>query len=534
MVGSSDVHSSLGGSSTGASCTKQLARSPPGSGARTALPRDSSAAARTVNAWREQWRQLGLQAWSSESDGQRETQNPRSLSQDQLEDLRATVRKGDADFRVWEQELWTGLAKVRKRIHVLARNMHFAPQHGDIRRMVQGAEHDLRIFAEQARQEEDELAALECSLEDTLQSSLVRFEGWCLQESSPCRTPEKLSKPSRPPSCSRLRQGSSGSSKEAKQLESMHEELDKITAKIAADGGSMGGWSCDDHDTFLRVFHKFKRKTGAEFIAEVQQLLPDKQHEDLVGHVRWLLLYEERQLQKRQLVEKWRCMCAATSSKQSSTEAKQELTAAAARGEKRHRASLRERAQKELIERRQHVAEWRAARTEQHQTQHKEQQRRADEAEAREASKRQLQNEQRRQAIADMREQRAAEAALTSPASSGRHTLSADDKKRIAERNATLLRRRASQVEAKQSDPDAQCFEPPPRASSASAAYRHVDSRLEEHTKAYIDRSRELCEEQSIASLNGSKYGVVPGNFAHQGLVRTVRKSASWRPHFGA
>jgi len=544
-----DVQRTPAKGSTGASCTEKHARSPPGPGASTAPPRSGGDAARTVNAWREQWKQLGLQAWSAESDGRRETQNPRSLSTEQLEELRSTLRSGETDFGVWEKELWAGLTKVRKRVHVLARNMHFAPHHGDVRRMVQCAEHDLRIFAEQTRQEEDELAALECSLEDTLESSLARFEGWCSQDSSLRRPPENMSKPSRPPSCSRLPQTSKGGgpSKATQELDSMHEELDKLTAEITADGGSTGGWSSDDHDTFLRVFHKFKRKTGVEFIAEVQQLLPEKQHEDLVEHVRWLLLYEDRQLQKRQFVEKWRCMRAAASAKEASAAAKQEqLTAAAARDEKRQRASSRERVQKDLSQRKQQVAEWRNARSDEHRIQREVQQRHSEEAKERESQQRQQQQEQRRKAIAASKEQRAAEEAImgrptpsgrghrnsASPASAVSRPVAAEDKKRIAERNAALLQRRASLVQAKRDDEER--FEPPPRASSVSAALRNVESRLEEHTKAYIDRSREISEEQSTVGFNASKYGVVPGNFAHQGLVRTMRAPASWRPNFGA
>jgi len=319
----------------------------------SAKSKEIKAGAKTVISWREEWRQLGLQAWSAESDSRRETQNPRSLSQEHLEELRSTLRKSEEDLRVYERDLWAGLTRVRKRIHVLARNMHFAPQQGDLRRMVQAAEHDLRIFAEKTRQEEDELAALECSLQDTLESSLVRFEGWCAQESCLRRPAENFSTPSklsRPPSCSRLHQDKPSSKNVSKQLDSMHNELDKLEAEIAADGGSTGGWSHDDHETLLRVFRKFKRKTGVEFIAEAQQLLSNKTHEDLVGHIGWMLLWEERQLQKRQLVEKWRCMRAAAVSKEMLGEQKQELTAAAAQEEKRQRACSQERQHKDTSE----------------------------------------------------------------------------------------------------------------------------------------------------------------------------------------
>lgn len=499
-----------------------------------------------MNAWREQWRQLGLQAWSAESDSRRETQNPRSLSQEHLEELRAELLKGDTNLRGWETELWGGMAKVRKRIKVLARSVHFAPHQGDIRRMVQAAEHDLRIFAEQTRHEEDELAALECSLQDTLESSLVRFEGWCAQESALRKPPESVSKSSRPPSCSRVRQADASSKKEAKQLDSMHEQLDKLAADMVADGGDTGGWSSDDHDTFLRVFRKYKRKTGVEFIAEAQQLLSHKEHEDLVGHISWMLVHEDRQLQKRQLVEKWRCMRAATATKEAPADAKQALTAAAAREEKRQRACSRERVTKELSEKKKQVEEWRTARSEEQRTQQAEQARRTEEAKQREVQERQRQAETRRQAMEGLRERRAADDALlgkggrnaTPTAGAMGQPMSIEDKRRIAERNAALLQKRAAQVQAKRLEPEAsvysQCFEPPRRASSAGAL-RHVESRYEESSRLHVDRSRDLREDESTTCQSASsKYGVVPGNFAHQGVVRTMRASASWRPHFGA
>ena len=34
-----------------------------------------------------------------------------------------------------------------------------------------------------------------------------------------------------------------------------------------------GNWSHDDHDTFLRVFRKFKQNTGVKFLTEVQQIV---------------------------------------------------------------------------------------------------------------------------------------------------------------------------------------------------------------------------------------------------------------------
>jgi len=341
-----------------------------------------------------------------------------------------------------------------------------------------------------------------------------------------------------------LRQADKGSGKEQKELDSMHEQLDKLTADIIADGGSTGGWSFEDHEAFLRVFHKFKRKTGIEFIAEAQQLLPDRPHEDFIAHVSWLLRHEDRELQKRHLVEKWRCIRAVATSKEA--EPKQELTAAAAQDEKRQRACSRERVQKELVESRQRVAEWRRERDDVKRTQQDQQSRNSEQAREREARDRRAQADKRRKSLESMQEQRVADDVLmgrpasrgarnSTPLSTGipRH-VSMEDKRRIAERSAALLQKRSSLVQAKRSEPDEQHFEPPLRASSVGKAYKHVESRLAEHTKAHVEQSREFREDQSVSGQNASKYGVVPGNFAHQGVVRTMRSSAAWRPHFGA
>lgn len=494
---------------------------------------------RSVKTWREQWKQLGLQAWSTESDARRELQNPRVLNQEQLEDVAAALLKFDGDFEPWEDDLWSGLAKVRKRIQVLAGNIHFAPQQEDIRRMVQCAEHDLRVFAEQTRQQEDELVALECSLQDTLEASLVRFEGWCAQESSLQKTSSHANQPNRLSSCRQVQKDCRVTRKDGRQSDSMHEQLDKLIADIASDGGPTGRWTDEDHDTFLKVLQKFKRKTGIEFLAEAQELLPHKKHEHLVEHVRWLHLYEDRQLEKRQLIEKWRCLKAIAQAPATPVHPKNELTAEVAIEEKRQRACSQELVQKERNDVRQKVAGWRNARSEEQRLQLQEQQRQEKETNEQECRRRRRQVEQKREAIEASKEQRAAEEALFSknvrhgPQTSMGRAVSLQDRKRIAERNATLLQKRASLLQSRRAEPKGDFFDPPARSSSVGKlAYRHVESRLDDHTKEYVDRSRDLLEE-SVSGQQASKYSVVPGNFAHQGVVRTLRSSPSWRPGFG-
>lgn len=516
---------------------KQIVKSPGGVSSTSAS--GAVETTRTVKTWREQWKQLGLQVWSAESDARRELQNHRALTQEQLEDLSAALMQSDADLQLWQDDLWSGLAKVRKRIQVLGSNIHFAPQQEDIRRMVQSAEHDLRVFAEQSRQQEDELLALECSLQDTLETSLTRFEGWCAQESCLQRSSPPASTSNRPSLGRQVQRDGKAARSDGKQLDTMHEQLDKLLADIAADGGNTGKWSDEDHDTFLKVLQKFKRKTGIEFLTEAQELLPHKSHEDFIEHVRWLHQYEDRQLQKRQLIDKWRCLKAVAQSPETPLQSKRDTTIEAATEEKRQRACSRERLQKDRNDVRQKVEEWRNARNEEQRLQLQEQQRREKENKEQEYRERRRQSEQKRQAIEASKERRAAEEALLSKGVkhgsqiSMSRALSLEDRKRIAERNATHLQKRTSLMQSRRSEPKGDYFDPPSRASSVgSPAYRHVESRLEDHTKAYVDKSRDLLEE-SMCSQHTSKYGVVPGNFAHQGVVRTLRSSPAWRPGFG-
>merc|ERR1712217_115049 len=107
--------------------------------------------------------------------------------------------------------------------------------------------------------------------------------------------------------------------------------------------------------------------------------------------------------------------------------------------------------------------------------------------------------------------QRAAESTQRKPTS--------DVRQRIAHRSAELLQRRSSQVQAKQAERNGSCFEPPERTTTK---YSNVESRLEVHTEAYVEKHREVRVDAVRAGLDTK---ASPGNFAHQGVVRTLRSS---------
>jgi len=494
--------------------------------------------AQTVGSWREEWRQLALQAWSAESDSSREMQNARILNAEQLEELRTTLRRADQEGKVFQHELWDGLARIRKRVHALAQNVQFAPGRREVGQMVQSAEHELRVFSEQSRQQYDELAALECSLQDTLQAALVRFEGWCSQESALHKGRETSAKRCRPPSCSRLHPSGTGARKDDKQLADVRAQLETLASDTAAAGGATGGWTCEDNDAFLRLFRKFRSKTGPDFIAEAEQLLPEKTHEELVAHVAWLAAFDDRELEKRRLLEKWRGIRAAAAVGSIPSEGnKPSLTTADLEKERRRRSLSRERDLQEASRRRQSVTEWRSSREEAALAREEARLRQQKEAQLREVHDRQRQNEQKRKLVEAFRQKRAEDEELARSAThqasqmaAVRRAVSSEDRTRIAQRNTALLQRRVSQVQQRQrgcSLEQQNRFEPTCR----SQAFQHVESRLRDHTDAYVEKARELRKEDSTDA--GSKYGVMPGNFAHQGAVRTTRSCPTWRPRFG-
>ncbi|CAE8674724.1 unnamed protein product, partial [Polarella glacialis] len=258
---------------------------------------------RSLAAWRETWRQLGLQAWAAESDTRRELLaaqgSAKSLFRpDQAEELRSTWATSEQTRQAWEQELWSGLGRLRKRVSALGSNMRFAPSRKDVHGLVTTAEHELQVFAEQARQQFDDLAGQEYGLEDSLQASLARFEGWCSQESAMKRpSSEAASSSSGLPRRSLAKATSKDSIGRASGLNersadsdvaAIRDRLEQIAAEIGREGGATGGWPGDDHEAFMRLLtSKFRRKASSEFVSEAECLLPHYSHEALVAHAKW-------------------------------------------------------------------------------------------------------------------------------------------------------------------------------------------------------------------------------------------------------
>jgi len=492
---------------------------------------------RSVTAWRETRRQLALQAWAAESDARRELQSQRCLSQDQLAELRSYMQQSEDERQVWEQDLWSGMSKMRKRVAALGANMRFAPSREDVRSMVSSADHEFQMYSEKARQQFDELTAAECGLEESLQVSLARFEGWCSQESA-LRQPSsstplrrRASTPSVGSSQKAAKPRGHRTSTPSAEME-IRSKLEELTVELDA-GGPTGGWASEDHEAFMKLLRRFKRRATAEFLVEAERLLPHRSHEALVAHAKWFNDREKHQAQRRDLLDEWRSLKVAekmrTASEVPARRAEEQSCVEEAREERRRRSEMRQQELQEQAARRREVEAWRKQKEEEQKAAEQSRHREEQQVQEQEALARQRLKEAKQQELEAFRRQRedeeqARELAAQTPA----RRLTQEEQRRIAERNSALVRQRELKRRQMEEKRKPATFEPAPRA------FGHVQSRLQSHTEAYVDRAREIQEaEEADKSSAASKYGVIPGNFAHQGVIRTTRSSPSWRQGFG-
>eukprot|EP00929_Paragymnodinium_shiwhaense_P050947 TRINITY_DN25649_c0_g1_i2.p1 TRINITY_DN25649_c0_g1~~TRINITY_DN25649_c0_g1_i2.p1 ORF type:complete len:565 (-),score=133.21 TRINITY_DN25649_c0_g1_i2:234-1928(-) len=512
---------------------------------------------RTLAGWQDIWRQLCLHSSTAESDCRRDAAVfTKTLAREQVDELRAEQTGTEKETKRWQNDLWSGLVRVRKRVSVLARNVQFAPEADDVRAMVRAVERELRLYAEQQRLQFDELAVQECSLEDALQSSLVRFEGWCNQPSAVVKPQDawgtstsssvgRRCSPRRTPR--RSLSASLLSPADNRGVCAIRAQIEKLDMETEAAGGATGGWANDDHDTFMRSLWKHRKKTGPEFVDEAQQLLPHLSHESFIAHVAWLTSYEERQQTRKQLVDKWKGMRAAavaaavdSAPEFSTTEASRKDTIE----EKRRRQQARQAEDKQRNARRHQLEEWRRRREEDTKRAEEEQQEKLREDAERLSQQRRQVQEKRQGAVAEFKAQKELQRRQLSEAkeadkraAAAQRRPSTAQQQRIAKRSASMVEQKGARVQALlvRHAQASERFAPPPRGS----AYEHVESRLGTHTEATVERLRADRAEQdamaaaAAASPLGSR-GITPGNFAHQALLRTCRSCPSWRPHFGA
>lgn len=476
----------------------------------------------TVSSWREYWRQLAVQAWTAQSDSQRDLQSTRALKQREIEDLQAFNCAAERENVCWNQDFWESLSRLRKRVHGLGQSVQYAPAGEEMRRLVQAAQHDLQVFKEQQRQHADELAEQEFALQDSLQAALLRFEGWNQQTS----TLQSTKSVTRTSACRSQSAGSvvhsrrpGASCSHANGLDSIRRRLDELMAEELADGGPMGGWQSEDHDAFMRVIRRSRRKSEHEFLVEAQQVLPHLSQEEVLQHVEWLSRSEDRQEEKRSLLERWRSARPCRSSSSSAARA-----AEVPAEEEHHQCSKPKDDQQQRAETKRKIAEWKHQKMQQDTAQQEEAQKKASKDHERECSRRRRAAEEKRQHVEAFRQQRKADALAQKRATEVcRRALSLEDQRRLAERNSKMTVQHATRMHTPSKTA---VFDPPPR----NQAFSHVESRLHHETEAHVARKIAVNRSTLSESEQGdSKYTCVPGNFAHQGVIRMTRQVPAWR-----
>lgn len=465
----------------------------------------------SLKAWQHARKQLAIQAWSLECDAKRE------LAQQRQVELKAISQEEEQKRQRWEQELWSDLTQLRKRLEALSRNLQLAGSE-ELRQMVSTMEHKLKVQSEQSRQEYEELCAEEIHLEEALQASLARFDAWtsCASAVAPARSARSAT-PARAPRARSARSAPgrrrSGPSR-ARTGRDVKARVEEISKKLATPR-HVGGWCQADHDAFLRLLvGRFRGRATGDFLAEAQELLPHLQHEQLLQHARWMLEQDALRAERQQLLDAWRAEKATEAQRPIAQEAQQE-SQEQLRAEEKRRQSLAEKKKQVEAWRRQKGLE--AERLAAEKLRCEEEQRRKAQRRREELQTKKQDMEQWREVKKEALRQskRASQAPSSVP-------LSHEQLQRLRARSEQLLRHREQLQSAAKAAKGR--FAPPERAAK-SEAYAHVQGRLSSSTQDFVLRARERQEEEVATFCRGR----VAGNFAHQGLVRTLRASPGWR-----
>lgn len=486
---------------------------------------DELSSVRTISGWRETWRQLRVAAWSLNSDCRRELCAPRSLGAPQASEFRAELQTAGDARAAWEQDVWEGVAQVRRKVLNLSRALPFARSPADARTLVSAAERDLALLRERHRLEDEALALEERSLTDTLEGLQVRFEAWVADPAAPSAASASASASAAAASKRRTTGGTgtgTGSSGGGGSLRycsmpsngacrsgddesaQLRRRIEKLSVEEHADGGSTGGWADDDHDTFMRLLWRKGHQPSATFLQELGQLLPHLAHEVVVAHVAWLQRSEARKEEQRQLLAEWRAgqrpvvsggpprpspATAASAAQargpaQSSSAVDREAEEARTEAAGRQEAWKKGEAQRE--ERRQRVAQWKEAKEAAQTAREAEQVAKLGDERQRLDLQRQRAKGQAEAAQAFRQRKSEVEAAEKEALARSTQPISCEARLRIAHRSNTLLERIAREKAARAlSDKQSTLkslkdFEPPQRSSWAADAFKHVASRVYE------------------------------------------------------
>eukprot|EP00435_Cladocopium_sp_Y103_P040616 s1416_g11.t1 len=428
---------------------------------------------RGCHAWQQGRKQLVLQASSLQSDVKRDLCGNR---QELAIELRSFAKKEEEDRQSWEQELWSDLAKLRKQLSVLGSNVRIAGpedvgsallRSSELRKMVGGVEHKLKVYSEQRRLELQDLCAEECRLEESLQASVARFDAWEVDGGSAAvrRAPRPSSAPQR-------------------RSQELRGRVEEISQQLATPRD--GGWRQADHEAFLRLLlGRFRGRPSGRFLAEAQELLPHLAHEQLVEHSKWLLEQDALQAERQSLLQQWR--------EEKTLKGPESTTLASEEKKKQVEAWQKERAE--------------AARVEQ------EKQREAEEEEKRKVKRRQEALQAKKEEMECWRKQK--EMLRKNEASAAQVTaapLTAQQILRLRARSEQLLRNRErwdqNQIATwvvgfAWGEPERQRAEKLANTTCErdefvrSEAYSHIPGRLDSSTQQYILRARQCRDEDS-------------------------------------
>jgi hypothetical protein len=443
----------------------------------------------------------------------------------QLDDLKSEAATLTSERDRWSNSFWVGLGKMRRRVESLRRTADTVSNAGQLPSVTHNVERDFDAFKAQQCQQYDALSTSEAGMEEILAVLAQRYEGWMSEPSALYRPATALQDAdgggrlqwggssgsrSRGPSTERQSARTAVQSEDS-EITEIRTALETLESEIERAGGATGGWSEVNHEAFMRLFRTFKMQASPQFFTRAQERFPHQPETYVADHVRWYAEYEQFQATKQRLLDRWRER--RRELKREALEAEGELAAEEAAQMKQ--ASERE--QRQRVETKQRLTEWRLRRAEEEELAI-EKQRRFEEDQARmECEKRRQQLQQRESVEAFSREReisrlraREAELQASAVAQAARRDHSQDTKHRIARRNQEVLRKmQASTVrEGPLSSARSRTGSEPPgtsRSRGHRSLYDHVESRLYDPTTSFTQKARmDQAAAQDIEGLMGA------------------------------
>ncbi|XP_038625912.1 coiled-coil domain-containing protein 112 [Tachyglossus aculeatus] len=158
-----------------------------------------------------------------------------------------------------------------------------------IKIMMTDTENAIDAFKEKQRLRYEDLIREEKTLTKELNVLNRKIEMWSLDNSGAGKA---------------LRGPSSKVSIDKGMQNNLPKEVVKFEKFLQHTGGRQGGWDVDDHQTFMKVKTKHRRKTS--YIEEVLEYLPGKTREDVQQHETWYQEYLLLERSKKESIQKWK------------------------------------------------------------------------------------------------------------------------------------------------------------------------------------------------------------------------------------